>query len=438
MRRVLLLMVAALIAAGSPIWAKGSTEAAKPAQKVELKAIWWGSQARHEGTIKTIELYQQKNPNVTMVYEFANWNDYWTKVTTMAAGGQLPDVMQQDYAYVAEWNKRNLLHGLDEYVQSKVLDFSNVSDSLISSGRIDNKLYAVNLGSNSQTMMLDKDAFEKAGVALPKSDWSWEDFEKIALELHEKLGIYGHGSGLDNNQLWKNVYISLGQGAYAADGKSTGYTDDKPFADFLTMVQRLIKAGAVPTKQESIATWGDGDNPEQWPIIQKKAAMQSMWSNQAFAVDKASGAGRHFVLMSIPRTKKGAASPNYIKASQFFSVSNQSKVPQEAAKFINYITNDVDANKILLAERGVPISSAIREALAPLVPPITQEVFNYVGWVAKEASPCPPPDPVKHNEIVNNIYKPQVVEQVFFGKITPEEGAKLLRTKANELLATIK
>ncbi len=427
MRRVLYFLVAALFAVGS-----------LSAQKVELKAIWWGSQTRHEGTIKAIELYQQKNPNVSMVYEFANWNDYWTKVTTMAAGGQLPDVMQQDYAYVAEWQKRNLLHGLDEYVQSKVLDFSNVSDSLIASGRIDGKLYAVNLGSNSEAIVIDTDAFKQAGVALPKSDWTWDDFEKIVLQLHQKLGIYGHGPGLDNNQIWKNIYLGLGQWSYSMDGKSMGYTDDKPFANHLSMMLRLMKAGAIPTKQEAIATWGDGDNPEQTPIIQKKGAMQFAWSNQAFAINKASGEGRHFILMSLPRSKKGGPSPNYIKASQFFSVSNQSKVPQEAAKFINYITNDIDANKILMAERGVPISSAVRTALVPLVPPITQEVFNFVGWVAKEASPCPPPDPVKHTEIINNIYRPEVVEKVLMGVITPEEGARILRTRAAELLAATK
>jgi multiple sugar transport system substrate-binding protein len=438
MRRVIFVLVALLIATGSSLWAAGTKESAKPAEKVELKAIWWGSQTRHEGTIKTIELYQKKNPNVSMVYEFAAWGDYWTKVTTMAAGGQLPDVMQQDYAYVAEWQKRNLLHGLDDYAQSKVLDFSTVSDSLLSSGRIGGKLYAVNLGSNSEAVILDTDAFQKAGVPLPKSDWTWEDFERIALDLHQKLGIYGHGPGLDNIQLWKNIYLGLGQWAYSRDGTALGYTDDQPFVNHLSMMLRLMKAGAIPSKQEAIADWGDGDNPEQTPIIQGKGAMQFLWSNQAFAVNKASGEGRHFVLMSLPRTKRNGPSANYIKASMFFSVSNQSKNPAEAAKFINYFTNDVDANKILMAERGVPISSEIRTALSPMVPPITQEVFNFVGWVAKEASPTPPPDPVKSTEIEKNVYKPEVIEKVLFGVITPEEGAKLLHDKATELLAAPK
>lgn len=436
MARVPFLLAALSIAAAFPVWARGSEESAKPAGRVELKAIWWGSQTRHEGTIRAIELYQGKNPNVRMAYEFCAWGDYWTKVTTLAAGGQLPDVMQQDYARLAEWRKRGLLKDLDEYVRSGILDFSNVTDSLLSSGRIDGRLYAVNLGSNSEAMILDADAFRKAGVALPRSDWTWADFERIVLELHGKLGIYGSGPGLDSNQLWKNLYLGLGQWSYSEDGRSLGYADDKPFSDHLAMLLRLMKAGAIPSKQEAIAMWGDGDNPEQTPIIQGKSAIQFLWSNQAFAVHTASGEGRSFVLMSLPRTRKGGASPNYIKASMFFSVSSRSGMSREAARFIDFFTNDLDANRILMAERGVPISSAVREALAPLVPAITGEVFRFVGWVAQEASPAPPPDPVRHTEVINNVYRPEVVEKVLFGVITPEEGARILRARASELLAT--
>lgn len=436
MKRTLLILAALSVATWSTLWAAGTAEAAKPAADVDLKIIWWGSQTRHEATIKVIDLYQKRFPNTSLVYEFASWGDYWTKVTTMAAGGQLPDVMQQDYSYLSEWQKRKLLHPLDAFVKDKVLDFSSVPDSLVAPGRINGALYAVSLGSNSETMILDADIFKQAGVALPTSDWTWEDFERITLELHQKTGIYGCGPALEGIDVWKNLYIGLGQWVYAADGKALGYADDSPFANHLRMVLRLIKAGAVPSKQESIANWGDGANPEQTPIIQRKSAMQLVWSNQAFAVSKAAGEGRHFILMSLPRMKKGGPSPNFINSSMFFAVSGKSKTPQAAATFINYFTNDVDANKILMAERGVPISSAVQKALAPHMPPISQEVFTYLGWLTKEASPCPPPDPVKAAEIEENIYYPEVVEKVLFGVITPDEGARILRERANALLAS--
>ena len=53
---------------------------------VAMRMAWWGSQDRHDRTIKVIELYQKKNPNVKIAYEFASFNDHLTKMTTQAAG----------------------------------------------------------------------------------------------------------------------------------------------------------------------------------------------------------------------------------------------------------------------------------------------------------------------------------------------------------------
>ena len=165
-------VVAALAAAAVFAGGQGDAKSAAPAKKVELKIAWWGSQVRHENTIKVIELYQKLNPNVSITYEFAGWDDYWTKMTTMAAGGQLPDVMQQDYQRITEWQSRGLLESLDPFVEKKVLDLSDVAPSIVNSGKLGGKLYALSLGSNSYAFLLDVDAFKKAGVPLPAQDWT--------------------------------------------------------------------------------------------------------------------------------------------------------------------------------------------------------------------------------------------------------------------------
>ena len=100
---------------------------------------------------------------------------------------------------------RGLLMPLDEFVEDGTLNFANVSDGELAGGRIDGQLYAINLGTNSQNIVLDVDAFAKAGIELPKQDWTWEDFEKIVLELHDKLGIWGMGPGLEDEQIWGAV-----------------------------------------------------------------------------------------------------------------------------------------------------------------------------------------------------------------------------------------
>ena len=127
-----------------------------------------------------------------------------------------------------------------------------------------------------------------------------------------------------------------------------------------------------------------------------------------------------------------------MKPSQFFSVTSQAKQPKEAAMFIDFVTNSIEANETLLAERGVPISSKVRQALMPKLGRSQAEMFAYLDRVSKDAQPIPPPDPPGHTEIVKNVFDPQVIDPVAYGRLDPEKGVALLRLEANAILAKAK
>ena len=401
--------------------------------QIELRIAWWGSQNRHDRTIKVIEMFMEEHPNITITYEPSGWNDHWTKMSTQAAGGNLPDIMQQDYARLEEWVEKGMLAPLDEFVESGVLDFSNVSEGNLAGGIVNGKLYAVNIGTNSECFILDADAFEKAGVALPAQDWTLEDFEKIALEIHDKLGIWGMGDGIDNEQRWKSNLLSLGTWAYSDDGKALGYTDEQPHIDYIKMLLRLTEAGAMPSRAVEVAEY-DEQGVEAKAIVSGKAAMEYMWSNQLVALATAAGEGRNLKMVHPPRPKGGSAA-NYVKPGQFLSVTAHAKHPKEAAMFIDYFTNSVEANKVLLAERGVPISSVVAEGLKPLLTPSQLEMFEYMARVEKDSSPLPPPDPIKHAEVINNVYWPEFMDPILYGQMSVEDGVKRFRELASEILA---
>ena len=103
--------------------------------QIELRMTWWGSQKRHDLTIQVIELFQKMHPNIKIVYEFSGWRDYWTKLTTQAAGGNLPDIMQHDYARISEWVSRGLLLPLDGHVQSGAPEFLRCRGCGVSGGQ---------------------------------------------------------------------------------------------------------------------------------------------------------------------------------------------------------------------------------------------------------------------------------------------------------------
>lgn len=396
-----------------------------------VRISWWGSQNRHDRTIATIELYEELNPNIDIVYEFQGWTDHWTKLSTQAAGGELPDIMQHDYARIEEWVANGLLMPLDGYIESGAIDTMNIADASLAGGMVDGSLYGINLGNNSQVFTLDVDAFEAAGLELPALDWTWTDFEEIATQISETLGIPAIG-GLSGDPMWKSLYMSCcDQWAYAADGMSLGYEDDQPLIDYFNMLLRLQENGGMQSYEDSVARGDMG--VESQLMVTGEAAMAAHWSNQIVAVWTAAGAERNFVMYPLPRAE-GGQSANYFKPSMFFSITSHADHPDEAAAFIDWFVNSIEANNILEAERGVPISSAVREALLPDLGVAQAEMFRYLGIIEMDNSPIRPADPAAHNDVVTNVYNPEFVEPVMYGLMTPEEAAPILREEANRIL----
>lgn len=399
---------------------------------LELRMAWWGSQNRHDRTIAVIEAYEAENPDVDIVYEFANFNDYWTRVNTQAAGGDLACILQHDYAYLSEWANRGLLMPLDPFIEQGIIDTSNIEDSILEGGRVNGQLYGLSLGTNSQSIILDLDAFEQAGLELPSPDWTWQEFEETVLALNEALGIWGYGSpSLGDDQLWTSLYLALGESPFNEDGTAFGYTDDQPLIDHFNMILRLQEAGAIPTLEEAAEYEG---GPENSPIVAGDAAMQYQWSNQVVAIFTAAGEDRNFKLWHLPRPE-GANAANYLKPSMFFTIPTSCETPEEAAAFINYFTNDLEANETLFAERGVPVSSAVREYLQPMLDTVGAETFDFLARVQADSSPIFPPNPPGYNDIRNNIYVPLFHDPVLYGQIPVEEGVAIFRSEAEAVLS---
>ncbi len=430
-----LLLLPAILATASCGGPRTERPAAPPAQ-ARLRVTWWGSTARHERTIRVLQMFEKEHPSVSVDYEYASWNDYWTRLTTQAAGNNLPDVMQQDYQYLTEWVGRELIVPLDPQLAAGSLDLSGAGESSIAGGRVGGRLYGVSMGINSVCMLLDADAFRKADVALPAYDWTWSDFERISLLLTRRLGIPAVSGNIVHDHVWRSMYLGKGLWAYTKDGRSLGYpqTEDSVFAEQMKLAKRLIAAGAMIPYSEVVAARTKG--VEDDPIVRRGSVITFLWSNQVVAAWTAAGVdARRFELRPLPRLGPQAGSSNYLKPSLFFSTTKNAGSAALAAELISYFVNSIDANKVLLAERGVPIVAAVRDALKPLLAAPQRAVFDYLDRIQKDVAPIPPPDPVGNTDLINNVFDKLVVDPVMFGVISPEEGMRILRREAARILA---
>ncbi|GIN58620.1 putative ABC transporter substrate-binding protein YesO [Lederbergia ruris] len=409
---------------------KGNSGGKSDGDQVELRMVWWGSQDRHDRTLKVIDQYMEENPNVTISPEFTGWDGYWEKMATQAAGGNLPDIVQMDYKYLSEYVGKGLLADLNPFVENGALDLSDVEDTYINGGKLDDNLYAVNIGANAHAILLDKAMFEKANVPILEPGYTWEDLKDVAQQLSDNLGdgVYGvqpHAGVMG----FKHYLREHGKWLYNDEGTGLGYEDDQLLIDFLQITVDMLESGAAAPPDVFKAA---GGNVEQLPIINEKTAIVTDFhSNQLIAVEAA--AGRPLDLMIQPMLEGGELG-HYIKPGQFLSVSAHSKEQEEAAKFISYFTNSIEANEILDAERGVPIATKVREHLKEKASEAGKKMFEYVELAGEYSREIDPPDPRGSTEI-ETLFENEVADPIYYGEITPEKAAENFRKKASDILA---
>jgi len=390
---------------------------------VKLSITWWGSQSRHDYTKKLLDMYTAKHPNITFEASPSGWDGYFDKLSAQAAGNTMPDIIQMDYSFISTYSKNDTLADLTSFVNDKTLNLSDVDANLVNTGKLNGKLTGVALASTSLAITYSPAVFTKAGLAMPTSDWTWADFEKDMLQIKEKTGTFGQ-SKIDNISTFPYWVRQYAKTLYATDGTKLGYDDDKIYVDYVSMVQRLQKAKALPNPDEWAQISAKGKEAE--PVVTGTAGATMDWANYAVIVAKANP---NLKLVTPPLTGTKAL---WNKPAMFFSVAKASKNQKEAAKFIDWFLNDVEANKVIMAERGIPVSSKIRESLSASLTPQQKDMFDYADLAIKNSTKADPPEPAGVAEVQKAMV--DTMNSFLYGKTTAEKSAADFRTKANEIL----
>lgn len=333
--------------------------AAQTGESVKLKMSWWGPETRHTTTIAANELYQQDHPNIEFEYEYADWNGYWDRMSAEAAGGNLPDIMCQDYSKWESWIKNDKLVDLAPYVESGALDISDCDEALLASGYVDGKLYGIPCGVNSYAMMYNKKVAEEAGISL-EPGYTWEDIAQYSKAIYEKTGVKAQCQDSQEAPLLVEYHArEMGYSMVNEDCSAWGFPVEI-LEDVLRYNKELYDSGVcididkareTSTYESNLITTG-----EQWYI--------PCWSNLFVSYTTVSDEELELTVMPDWGRDKGQVEySTYIKPAHFWTVTTDCENPDEAVEMINFLVNDIDANLIIKGERGVPINNKVRAAV---------------------------------------------------------------------------
>ena len=422
---------AAESAAASTDSTDASTEASSASTtadgKTQLNILWWGSQTRHELTTQMLEKFQEENPDIEVVMDYSDWDGYWTKLPAQVAGGQTPDVFQMDYAKLAQYVENGVMAPLDDYVADGSLDLSNVAQSVIDSGSIDGKLYAVSTGTNAPVMLYRKDILDDLGIEMPMNP-TMSEYTDISKKVYEATGLrdtFVTSCSADNLRFRLRNY---GMNLYNDDASALGFDDPKYIVDMWQLALDAQNEGwGLMIGEETATTAFDSMVMDSWSRYQN--------SNELQAYRDATG--KDISMVMIPNTDDATASATYLKPAMFWCVAADSDVKDAAIRFINYFTNDTSCYDIVGIERAVPISSEMREYVAPTLDEVGKQVVEFVDYVSQPnmASPLMNPDPGKHSEISDLLS--QYSDQVRYGEITDlPTAAQQFMDEANAILAS--
>jgi pectin-derived oligosaccharide transport system substrate-binding protein len=387
----------------------------------ELALAWWGNPTRDKNTEAEIAAFQKANPNVTIKGQTSDFSGYWDKLATQTAGGNAPDIIQMDMAYISEYGSRGALLDL------KDADVSKFVEGTVDSGKINDKLVGVNAGINSAVIMANPKLFEEANMDLPDdTTWTWDQMAEVAAEVASKAGVpFGMAGLLGSDNAFALLLRQNGKQLFTPDGLGFDVADAHAFYDLMVKFQ---KAKALGTP-EQISEEGSGPSAKplaQSAVVLGKAALSASNSNQLEAISDAGKGVTGGKLMGMLRfpslTGKATERKAWYKASMLWSASAKTKNPEAAVAWINWFANDPAAADIDKAERGIPPNTEILAGVTPKLSEAQQVVAKYITDIKSEVADTPIAPPPGGGTLAEVLFRNGI--DVLFGKSNSADAAK--------------
>ena len=180
---------------------------------------WGGSEGYTDIYKERIEAFETANPEIK-VKVISVADDYDTKMQTMFAGNEAPDVVQ-----VAEngqnFASKNLFEDLSEYITTSKIDVEGNWADTMTQYTYEQKPFALPDRGGPEILYYNKDMFDIAGLEYPTSEWTIDDYtiamEKLTIKEGDETIQYG-ASGLDWTPNWGS-FLKANGGSIVEDGK---------------------------------------------------------------------------------------------------------------------------------------------------------------------------------------------------------------------------
>ncbi len=425
MRRGIVLAMFVSILMASGLFAEGGKESTATGP-VNMRFMWWGSDARHKATLTVIDQFMAKNPNVKIEAEYGGFTGYLQKLTTQLSGGTAPDLIQVDVPWLYDLARQGDLF-VDLY---KAMDTSRFDKEALKKGEVKGKLWGVPAGIICEEVFgFNMDFFKRFGID-PGIQFDWDSLMRIGAEVHKKDSkSYLVSSQSDFPELFMIYMLQLtGKPSMVKEDFTLDFTEQDARTMFAYLKQGMDAGVFMPL--DLVVPNQDSQSHAQWQKGETGITLipTSVISTYAKASPFEVGA-------TLLPLRKGTGNTGFeIRPPMIFCVNARSKAIKESVDFLKFFFTDETASLTLSDTRGVPASEAGRNLLlknnklSVVMKDVTEKAARNAGL---------PLIPLHFDEELRKIFA-DLVDGVGYNKIAPNQAAADLVKQYTDKLKELK
>ncbi len=340
---------------------------------------WWGTTDRNMATYDVIDLFNEKYPEYKVKPSMSPWSGYQASLNNQLSRGTEADIFQVNYNWIYQ------MYGIDYFMDIKELglDLSSYPDNEHKPLTVDGKILALSVSETGYILFLNKKVYENAGIE--KIPQTWEELIAAGQTISSKTpGKYAIGR-LDAQQVAILIFSYLAQ----ETGKNVISNENKlnfsveELEDGFRFINRLRSNGVlIPSNKDD--THNDGPSNPNWTAKENYGGMLT-WNTAISEYENTLPSGSELVTAGMPQINIGDKLGMYKKVSMGYAISKRvenSDLKKVAVKtFIEFITTDPEAVKILGVDRGISSNSVTRGLLESSTDPVFTATNEWKGHV---------------------------------------------------------
>lgn len=294
----------------------------------------WGSPDEQTTINKVLDVFEHRHKNIKVTPQLTDWSSYWTKYNADIAAHSTADV--QFLTFVPSYAQKGALFELHGLLKKhhKVLP-KGYTPGQLALFSYKKGVYGVPRDNDTKVIFYNKDLFRKAGVAFPKSTWTYDDLRNIAKKLTVRQGsrVVQYGYAFETGQ-WRLYIWQHGSELFDNDRNPHKLTFDNAKAaaglQFMADLINKDKVTPAPTQLADSTTIG--------PLF-TSGQVAMAFGNHGLVPSLTQTSGLHWDVVGMPHFK-GYKTVN-VAGGAGYTISRWTKNPAAALTLWEFITGPV-------------------------------------------------------------------------------------------------